>query len=674
MRRLPPPPWASRALLAGLLLASSAHADAPPGATPEPSAPDVVTVSGARAEPGGLTRDQGVAGSVVTGERLRAPGATAAEILRTQPGVQVADTGGAGALSTASIRGATSAQTPVYLAGVRLNDDVGGTADLSLVPLWLVERVEVYRGHAPLAADRLGIGGAIFFDPRRPRGPEAALGGLAGSFGTRGAWARAGTGDADASVLVALRLDRATNDFTYRDDRGTRFDTSDDVTARRTNADVSTTDVWLLGSTRLGAGRADLVVEHVAREQGVPGLALLPTRAARATLRRDLAAMTATVPCADDDRCSVSTTSSALVTRSSYDDPLRELSLGATGLVTRGTRAEQSVAARIDASDVVTLSPAARVAVERLSIEPEGQASSGASRASRASRVSSRLAFATETRLPARIVVRALAAEECHGTSRGRAEACDDAATSGRVGVQWGGAPVAVLANAGRYVRVPTLGERFGVSGSVRGSEDLRSERGLTADAGVRGAADLGSRASAYGDLFVFAQASDDLVAYERSALGYVRPFNVGRARLLGLEARARVTPAPPLLVEVAATLLDPRDTTPGRAAGNDLLPFRSRLVLAPRVELGSRSLPVVSSARIEARYVHESSRYADPAGLVVVPAQGSLDVELEVRVLSSHLALRARLANLLDQARFDVIGYPLPGRAGFLSAEVSAP
>lgn len=668
MRRLPPLPWASRALLAGLLLASSARAEAPPRATPEPSAPDVVTVSGTRAEPSGLSRDQGVAGSVVTGERLRAPGATAAEILRTQPGVQVADTGGAGALSTASIRGATAAQTPVYLAGVRLNDDVGGTADLSLVPLWLVERVEVYRGHAPLVADRLGIGGAIFFDPRRPRGPEAALGGLAGSFGTRGAWARAGTGDADASVLVALRLDRATNDFTYRDDRGTRFDTSDDATARRTNADVSTTDLWLLGSTRLGEGRADLVVEHVAREQGVPGLALLPTRAARATLRRDLAAMTATVPCADDDRCSVSATSSALVTRSRYDDPLRELSLGATGLVTQGTRAEQSVAARIDVSDVVTLSPAARVAVERLSIEPEGAA------ASSASRVSSRVAFASETRLPARIVVRALAAEECHGTSRGRAEACDDVATSGRVGVQWGGAPVAVLANAGRYVRVPTLGERFGVSGSVRGSEDLRSERGLTADVGVRGAVDLGAGASAYGDLFAFAQASDDLVAYERSALGYVRPFNVGRARLLGTEARARVSPVPPLLVEVAATLLDPRDTTPGRAAGNDILPFRSRLVLAPRVELGSRSLPVVSSARVEARYVHESSRYADPAGLVVVPAQGSLDVELEVRVLSSHLALRARLANLLDQARFDVIGYPLPGRAAFFSAEVSAP
>ena len=99
-------------------------------------------------------RDDSVPGSVVAGHRLHAPGAGAAEVLRGLPGLTVIDAGGFGALSTASIRGATSAQTPVYLAGVRLNDDVGGTADLSTVPLWMVDRVEVYRGHAPVQADR----------------------------------------------------------------------------------------------------------------------------------------------------------------------------------------------------------------------------------------------------------------------------------------------------------------------------------------------------------------------------------------------------------------------------------------------------------------------------------------------------------------------------------------
>src|SRR5262245_40523096 len=88
-------------------------------------------------------KEPSMAGSVIREERLRAPGLEASDVLRTQPGVAVLDTGGYGSLSTASIRGATAAETPVYLAGVRLNDDVGGTADLSLVPLWMVHRVEI---------------------------------------------------------------------------------------------------------------------------------------------------------------------------------------------------------------------------------------------------------------------------------------------------------------------------------------------------------------------------------------------------------------------------------------------------------------------------------------------------------------------------------------------------
>ena len=73
------------------------------------------------------------------------------------------------ASATAAVRGATALDTPVYLAGVRLNDDVGGTADLSLVPLWLIHHVEIYRGHAPLHADRLAPGGAICFSASAPR-------------------------------------------------------------------------------------------------------------------------------------------------------------------------------------------------------------------------------------------------------------------------------------------------------------------------------------------------------------------------------------------------------------------------------------------------------------------------------------------------------------------------
>src|SRR6187551_3585763 len=102
-------------------------------------------------------REPTLAATRVDPRELSRPGANAAAVLSRVPGVQVSETGGASDLSTASVRGATSAQTPVYLAGVRLNDDVTGTADLSLVPLWMIQRVEIYRSAAPPEADRMGI-------------------------------------------------------------------------------------------------------------------------------------------------------------------------------------------------------------------------------------------------------------------------------------------------------------------------------------------------------------------------------------------------------------------------------------------------------------------------------------------------------------------------------------
>ena len=204
------PSWARAvirgAVVAGVLaLGVTRRASATPPAEPSGTRPLEVVVRGEKAPP--PPKEPSMAGSVIREDRLRAPGLSAGDVLRTQPGVAVANTGGYGALSTASIRGATAAQTPVYLGGVRLNDDVGGTADLSLVPLWMLDRVEIYRSGAPLEADQLGIGGAIFFEPRFPRKPEAAVGATAGSFGERAISAMSGlaTSAPRCSSAVATR-------------------------------------------------------------------------------------------------------------------------------------------------------------------------------------------------------------------------------------------------------------------------------------------------------------------------------------------------------------------------------------------------------------------------------------------------------------------------------------
>jgi iron complex outermembrane receptor protein len=585
-----------------------------------------------------------VAGSVVPAERLRAPGLDAADVLRGQPGVSVVETGGYGAMSTASVRGATAAQTPVYLGGVRLNDDVGGTADLSLVPLWLIHRVEIYRSNAPVEADQLGIGGAIFFEPRRPGKPEAGAGALLGSFGHRGAWAFGDIGDRRSAVVLGVRHEAADNDYAFVHDGGTRF-VDDDRVERRRNADASTLDMWALGRTQLRGGTFDVLWSGVSRDMGVAGLSLFVTERSRVRYTRRLGAVSARLPCGS--RCWITATSAGIRSETDIDDPLREIALGTTHLTVRGARVEPQVIARVGLSERVTIAPAMRAAVETLAIDALRLPPV------RGERLFGRGSFSGEWRAADRLTVRALGSFEAHGTGP-----VTQTQPAGRVGVQYG-EDVALLANVGRYARVPTLGELYGISGVVRGNDELRPEQGVTADLGVRASFERGAI-----DAFVFARSASDLVSYVRAAQGYVVPFNVGSARVLGSELAAWVSPWSWLRCELAATLLDPRDTT-GTLA-NDVLPHLSRLVVVPRIEARSKHLV----GRVS--YIHQSSRYADRAGLVVIPEQGSLDVDLELHL--PHTIVRARLTDALDQIRFDQVGYPLPGRSGHIALEVRAP
>ncbi|MDP9035382.1 MAG: TonB-dependent receptor [Myxococcota bacterium] len=645
------------------------------------SAPSEVEVHGEQlARP---AKEPTVAGSVIREERLRAPGLQAGDVLRTQPGVAVADTGGYGSLSTASIRGATAAQTPVYLGGVRLNDDVGGTADLSLVPLWLVHRVEIYRSNAPLEGDQLGIGGAILFEPRRPKGTEAETGVMGGSFGAYAVWAGAGLGDAKNAVFLGARLEGAKNDYAFVNDHGTRFEPRNERTELRTNADASTADVWAMGTARVGAhGRVDGVANDVEREQGLPGLTIFPSTRARVRFGRRLAAITTELPCgSSSDRCVVTAGIAGILSRSTYEDPLREAGLLTTRLDIHATRVEESVLVRARVSDRLSVAPALRASIERLAVE------TAAGESLHAERLFVRAAVQGQWAPSDAVTARAIGSAECHGTSldgmppwslpgdatgasRGGV-GCDSLQPAARLGVEVGQAPLALLANAGRYVRVPTLTELYGMSGAVRGNTALTPETGLSFDAGLRASAPASSllhRASI--DVFGFLRTAAALIAYQRSPSGYVRPFNVGSARVAGLEILTQYEPIPAVLFELSATLLDARNTSPVRPV-NDVLPFLPRLTMVPRVEVHGRLRHVpVESAKLSLSYFYVSNRYADAAGLDVIPEQGSLDLEGQIGALHDRLTLRARLANVLDGARFDLIGYPLPGRAAYVALE----
>ena len=97
--------------------------------------------------------------TVIDGNDVAAAGSTTvADALRQVAGVEIADSGTVGSVKSASIRGSVAAQVLVLVDGVRLNDSRQGGADLSLLPVENIERIEVLRGgtSALYGADALG--------------------------------------------------------------------------------------------------------------------------------------------------------------------------------------------------------------------------------------------------------------------------------------------------------------------------------------------------------------------------------------------------------------------------------------------------------------------------------------------------------------------------------------
>lgn len=639
-------------------------------AAPDENEPEEIVVTGERPHPLRAPREPDVSGSVLRGERLAQPGTAAADALREAPGVQITQLGGLGAPATASLRGATAAQTPVYLGGVRINDEIGGAANLADVPLFLIDRVEVYRSHAPGDLE-LGVGGAVLFEPKRPRGPALSLGAQTGSFGARGAQGYAMFGDAERGALAAFELSSADNDYTFRDDRGTLFVEGDDHGNRLRNADAHLKRFWLLAEERLGRADIRFILHHASREQGTPKLALTPTRAARVANERDLFAVTSKVP-VDSWDGDLELSTAATTSTTWLDDPLGELSLSGRQIHTPGEHLEQRVRTAQRLSFGLVLSQQLTVSTERLRRFERRGGTPQQELAAR--RLTARPSVSVGLPLGAGIEVRSTGAVRCVDTSTAELQACRQLLPEGRLTISRRTEDHELYASGGRYQRLPTLTELYGASLLVRGNSALQAERGETLEAGFRwqglrrgGAPKLWLEAAS------FARWSSDLILYARTAQGYLVPQNRMAARTLGGELTAGISPAPGLELSGNVSLIDARDTSPGRTLANDVLPFISPTTAAGLV---SYTQPfedgVLDEATLGLRTIYQSSRFADAAGLGVIPEQAWIDLELAAWALSRRLVTRGRIANLFDARRFDVVGFPLPGRSAFISVEAT--
>jgi len=118
------------------------------------------------------------------------------ELLRSVAGLSVTNSGGEGKLSSIFIRGTESDHLLVIVDGVKIGSATAGLSALQLIPVELIERIEIVRGPRSSLYGSEAIGGVIQIFTKKGKGEiRPAVNLSAGSFNTRKALVGLSGGD-----------------------------------------------------------------------------------------------------------------------------------------------------------------------------------------------------------------------------------------------------------------------------------------------------------------------------------------------------------------------------------------------------------------------------------------------------------------------------------------------
>ena len=261
-------------------------------AAAQPAQLPPITVQGEHLDDAQFARETSTFATVVNTQDATARVDSVSELLTENVGVQVRRFGGLGAFSTVSIRGSTPNQVDVYLDNVRLNQARAGLVDLGDLPLDNIERIEIYRGFAPLQLGAGSIGGAVHLVTHRVAGQTLNRASISyGSFNTRKLTLYRSQGFERFGYLTLFNYTESDGDFKFLDDNGTRFTTDDDETVTRRNNDFRSFNINAKGEASLWGWDLRLSNDFFTKDQGVPGRSSIQSDTARLDVYRNVATL-----------------------------------------------------------------------------------------------------------------------------------------------------------------------------------------------------------------------------------------------------------------------------------------------------------------------------------------------------------------------------------------------
>ena len=124
---------------------------------------------------------------------------------------------GRGALATASFRGTSPSHTQVSWNGMNINSPMAGMVDFSLIPVYIIDDLNLKHGSASLADRSGGIGGSINIDNRADWNKKFSLAYMQGigSYSTFDEFLQLGLGNKKIQSKTRLYHNYSANDYTF---------------------------------------------------------------------------------------------------------------------------------------------------------------------------------------------------------------------------------------------------------------------------------------------------------------------------------------------------------------------------------------------------------------------------------------------------------------------------
>ncbi len=577
------------------------------------------------------------------------PGAsTVSQALDEVPGVRAAQVGtglGAGAIC---IRGSSSQQTEMWLDGVPLSGARFGTAKAEGILPGVIERLHVYQGWTPPRLGGSAIGGGVELSAQSaPRaGVRARVGG--GGLGRREGGVAFGSRFRSGWTWADVELLSQENDFVYTDDNTTPLNATDDTLRTRANNAIDVVNVLLKSELRLDPHQRFLFTSLGSwRREGVPGPGANPIREAR---HRAWEERLAVKHMADSGGGTITEITAYQEWFSSkVSDPRAELRHYPSTRTETGTSTGARLFHSRRGSSFVGQDLRIETRLERFRAETDARQSHASTQR--------RLTGSAGGGIEVRPV----------NWSRGRGEL---ALTWFRDTDEHGGASTGDLATARLALelqpfhdvtclltmamrgRQPTLLEKFGDQGSVRGNPALVSEKARQMEA-ILDVWDGTLRLTSY------VRDAENLIHYWLRSPRVVIAENIGEVRMKGVEISVRFGGLwnDYLSVRLYGAYQETEDRSPAPYYRGKDLPG------CPSWRGGGNMIfRIAQRSRVGIGVTSESSFYLDRANARAEGGRTDMRVWGELGG-GSLPSLLFQVDNVLDQSGNDQWGYPLPGR-----------